>query len=415
MKPLQRRTHGQNTGRPVPHPESRPVRPSRAAMSPVPFDSRRIFYFFLFAMLFLALYLTLKLVLPFGDAIILACIFGTLLHPLYVRIRKRTGFGDYLASGLTLALVVLLFCLPLAFFLSQLIPQASKSIRELALWLSSNNPDSLFNERILPMLAWMNENLLSPLDLDMDLSDLRFSLLSFSRSAGQRMVGWGTGFVVDFITIFIHFLLMLLIMFFMLKDGEGMVAKLKQLSPLREEQKENILQSLRRMANAVLVGGFAIAAIQGLVGGIGLALVGIPPLFWGSLMAAAALVPVLGTGLVWGPAVLYLILNARYQAAIFLFIWGILVTLIDSILRPIILRGNSKISILFLFMSVFGGIKAFGPLGLIYGPLILGFVLAMINIYAREFRSLTKEAPEISLSPPRSPRRPRPCKRRPEA
>lgn len=352
----------------------------------LPFDGRRIFYYFLFALLFFALYLSFVLMQPFLHVIVLACIFSALVYPLYARIRLKTGLGDYSAAGLTLAMIVLLFCLPMVFFLSQLIPQGARSIRDLAQWLSGNNLDDLLSERVLPLFAWLNESVLTSLDMSLDIADIRRSLISLTRSAAQHLVSRSTGFVADSVTILLNFLLILLIMFFLLKDGAAMVNRLKRLTPLREEQDDNILQGLRRMAHAVLVGSFTVAALQGFVGGIGLALVGIQPLFWGAVMAATALVPVVGTGLVWIPAVIYLALSGKTAAAVFLAIWcGILVTSIDSVLRPLILRGGAKVSILFLFMSIFGGIKAFGPLGLIYGPLILGFMLAMINIYSSEF------------------------------
>lgn len=352
-----------------------------------PFSTGRIFYYFLFAMLFLALYLTYLLMQPFWHTIILACIFSALCHPIYAFIRRKTGWRDYLASAATLTILVLLICIPLAMFMTQLIPQATKSIRELAQWLSSAHLDTMINEKIFPWLTWLNEELSW---LDLDVMDLRNSLMNLSRTAGQKLVGWGTGLVFDSISIVVNFVLMLLIMFFLLKDGESMVRAARRLAPLRSEQEDNIIQGLRRMANAVLVGGFSVAAVQGFVGAIGLAIVGIQPLFWGTVMAAAALVPIIGTGLVWVPAVLYLLLNGQTGYAIFLLIWcGGLVTTIDSLLRPIIMRGGSKISLLFLFMSVFGGIQAFGALGIIYGPLILSFVLAMINIYSSEYSDIT--------------------------
>lgn len=352
-----------------------------------PFSTGRIFYYFLFAMLFLALYLGYLLMQPFWHTIILACIFAGLCHPIYALIKRKTGWPDYLASAGTLALLVLLICMPLVMFITQLIPQATSSIRELAQWLSSAHLDSLVNDKIFPWLTWLNEELTW---LELDVVDLRNSLMNYSRTAGQKLVGWGTGLVFDSISIFVNFILMLLIMFFLLKDGESMVNTLRGLTPLRNEQEDNIIQGLRRMANAVLVGGFSVAAIQGFVGGIGLAIVGIKPLFWGTVMVAAALVPIVGTGLVWVPAVIYLLLNGETGYAIFLLVWcGGLVTTIDSLLRPIIMRGSSKISLLFLFMSVFGGIQAFGALGIIYGPMILSFVLAMIDIYSKEYSDIS--------------------------
>lgn len=357
-----------------------------------PFSTGRIFYYFLFAMLFLALYLTYLLMQPFWHTIVLACIFSTLCHPIYVYIRLKTGWRDYLASAATLALLVVLICLPLVLFMAQLIPQATASIKDLAQWLGSAHLDTLVNDKIFPWLTWLNEE---QTWLEIDVVDIRNSLMTFSRAAGQKLVGWGTGLVFDSIGIFVNFILMLLIMFFLLKDGESMVNTLRRLTPLRNEQEDNIIQGLRRMANAVLVGGFTVAAIQGIVGGVGLAIVGIKPLFWGTVMVAAALVPIVGTGLVWVPAVLYLLMNGQIGYAVFLLVWcGVLVTTIDSLLRPIIMRGSSKISLLFLFMSVFGGIQAFGALGIIYGPMILSFVLAMIDIYSKEYADISKHKSE---------------------
>lgn len=349
-----------------------------------PFSGKRIFYYFLFALLFLGLYLAYRLMQPFWDTIILACILAALSHPIYTKIKNRVGGRDYLASGLTIAMLCIVVCIPVGFFIAKLIPQASESIRGLSSWLTGGNLDILVEEKIDPLLTWLNEEVVPWAEIDVQ--DIKDGIVGFSRDAGKIMLGLGTGIVFDSIYLLAQFLLMLLIMFFLLKDGEGMVKTVKRLTPLREEQEDRILSTMRRMAKSVLVGGFAVAAIQGLVGGIGLAIVGIPALFWGTVMAFAALVPVLGTGLVWVPSVVYLLLTGHTGQAIFLAIWcGILVTSIDSILRPIIMRGSSKISLLFLFMCILGGIKAFGPLGLIYGPLILAFVMVMITIYSEEY------------------------------
>jgi predicted PurR-regulated permease PerM len=342
-----------------------------------------IFYFFLFAMLFLALYLSYLLVSPFLHTIILACIFSALLHPVYFKILPFARGNPWLASGVTLLLLVVLVCVPLTFFTMQLIPQASATISRLTQWLGSSQMDALMKEKVAPVLDWLNSEL-SWIDLNID--DARASILRMSREVGQIMLSWGTGFVVDSLNVAVNFILMLLIMFFLLIDGEGMIQKLKDLTPLREEQEDNIIYNLRRMSKAVFMGGFLVAGLQGFVGGIGLAIVGMPALFLGTLMVFAALVPILGTALVWVPSVLYLWIYGEGKAAIFLFLWcGILVTSVDSVLRPVLIRGKSKTSLLFLFMSILGGIKAFGALGIVYGPLILSFVGVMLGIYSDEY------------------------------
>jgi predicted PurR-regulated permease PerM len=342
-----------------------------------------IFYFFLFAMLFLALYLSYLLVIPFLHTIILACIFSALLHPVYYKILPFARGNPWIASGITLLLLVVLVCVPLTFFTMQLIPQASATISRLTQWLGSSQMDALMKEKVSPVLDWLNSEISW---IDLNIEDARASILRMSREAGQIMLSWGTGFVVDSLNVAVNFLLMLLIMFFLLIDGEGMIQTIKDLTPLREEQEDNIIYNLRRMSKAVFMGGFLVAGLQGFVGGIGLAIVGMPALFLGTLMVFAALVPILGTALVWAPSVLYLWVYGEGKAAIFLLLWcGILVTSVDSFLRPVLIRGKSKTSLLFLFMSILGGIKAFGALGIVYGPLILSFVGVMLGIYSDEY------------------------------
>ncbi|MDL2314284.1 AI-2E family transporter [Desulfovibrio sp. OttesenSCG-928-C14] len=357
--------------------------PAESASSPRIFSTVGIFYFFMFAMLFLSLYLTYALAAPFLHTIILACIFSVLSHPLYKKLLPYCKNNGMLAAGVTLFILVVVICIPMVFFIIQLIPQASRTVMSLAQWLGGGHMEAMLNDTVYPILSWLHEEM--PW-LELDLADLQASIMSFARRAGQILLGWGTGFVVDSLNMVANFLLMLLIMFFLLKDGEMLLCGLKRLTPLHDEQKDSILNNLRRMARAVLIGGFLVAAIQGFVGGIGLAFVGIPALFWGTVMVFAALVPILGTGLVWVPAAAYLFLNGETKSAIFLVLWcGVLVTSIDSFLRPIILRGSGKTSLLFLFLSVLGGIKAFGMLGIVYGPLILSFVGVMLGIYADEY------------------------------
>ncbi len=348
-----------------------------------PGDRRTLFAWFLFILLFFSLYLVYRLAQPFLHTIILSCVFSAITHPLYARFLKLTKGRDMVAALMVLLCILLLVVLPLTVFTIGLIPQAARSINAVTTWLAGGHIDEIIQEYISPAMQWLNNQV--PF-AQISAEDLRANLLSFSRQSGQVLLGLSTDLVRNAFSLFAHFLLMLLIMFFLLREGEGMVQALKSLAPMRREQGESILHSLRRMARSVLVGGILVAILQGILGGIGLALVGIPGMFWGTVMVFAALVPVVGTGLVWAPAVAYLFIIGYWKSAVFLLIWcGLGVTSVDSFLRPIIMRGSSKISLLFLFMSILGGINAFGMLGLLYGPLILSFSMVMLGIYGTEF------------------------------
>jgi len=187
----------------------------------------------------------------------------------------------------------------------------------------------------------------------------------------------------------VHFCFMLFILFFLLKEGRRWVRWIRFLSPLREEQEEAILASLRTVTKSVLMGGLLIAVLQGVAGGVALAIAGLPALFWGTMMGFASLVPVVGTGLIWVPAVAYLALQAKWWMALFLLVWcSVGVTSIDTFLRPYFMSGATGMSTLFIFLSVIGGLQVFGPVGLLYGPLVLSLAMVMLRMYGEEYQDL---------------------------
>ena len=345
----------------------------------------KFFLSFFMAVFLFSLYLLYEVMLPFLHSIILACVLTALCYPLYKKclaIVKRPVF----ASLLVLAGLTFLVVLPITVFIVGLIPQAAQSFATINEWLTGAHLGEVINNYINPLLTYLQEQIPS---LDVSSLNLQDSALRASREAGQLMLGFGTYLLSNTLKFIIHFGLILLIMFFLLLDGVRLTHRLTYYFPLKPAQTTIIIEGLRKMSRAVLIGGFAVAGLQGIVGGIGFAIVGISPLFWGTVMIFAALVPVIGTGLVWLPAVLVLLLRGEMGSAIFLSIWcGVGVTSIDSFLRPILVRGGANVPILFIFLSILGGINVFGMLGLLYGPMILGFVALMLDIYDEEYHSI---------------------------
>jgi predicted PurR-regulated permease PerM len=144
---------------------------------------------------------------------------------------------------------------------------------------------------------------------------------------------------------------------------------------------------MKAVGRSVLLGGFLTMLCQGVAGAIGFAIVGIPAFFWGTVLGFSSLVPVVGTALVWIPAVAYLAAVGEIKGAIFLSLWSIVVVgSIDNFLRPFLMRGEGKMSTLYLFLAIIGGVKYFGMAGILYGPLILGLASVMLAIYRVEYR-----------------------------
>lgn len=177
-------------------------------------------------------------------------------------------------------------------------------------------------------------------------------------------------------------------LFFLVRDGRSMLRGLRSLSPLSDQEEDRILEHVSQAARAVVVGNLLTALSQGVVGGVGLAIVGLPGLFLGALMGLASLVPVVGTGLVSIPSIIWLAGVGQWVSAIVLGVWVVLlVGPIDNYLRPFFMRGAGAQSTFFVFIAIIGGLAHFGVSGLVFGPLILALVVALLDIYRTEFVS----------------------------
>ncbi len=354
------------------------------------FSPRMVYSWALLILLVVALYLAWQIFSPFGHAIILSIVLAAIFYPVHLWLSRMLGGRDILASLLVLLLIVVCVFIPTVLFLGGLVTQGVESITALNTWVRETDINALVETGWLqPVAAWFSEHFPQYHFEDVD---FRSAVLQVSRRTGEVLLELGKGLLGNTVTLAFHFVVMILILFFLFKDGKRLLSGVKYFMPLREEQEDAILMSLKNVARSVLVGSLLIALLQGVAGGLALSLAGIPGLFWGTMMGFASLVPVLGTALIWVPAVVYLLLVGEWQSAIFLGLWcGILVVGIDSILRPIIMRGASGISTIFIFLSILGGLGAFGPIGILYGPLILSFAVAALNIVGLEYHEVLSQ------------------------
>ena len=341
----------------------------------------------LLLLLVFALYLSFTLMRPFLDTIIFSIVFAAAFYPLYSAIKNRLsgpeGFRESLAAILVVLGMFFLIGIPMLLFIRSFITQASLNIASITQWLSSTDVQQELLNVWQPFVLYMQDHY--PF-IDIQSIDIRSSLIEFSRQTGQYLLQVGSALFRNTTIFIIHILLLLFMLFFLLKDGAAMVKSVKALSPLRAEQGDKILHNLRQVSKAVLLDGFLVAFLQGLAGGIGLALVGVPGLFWGTVMAFTALIPVVGISLVWLPVAAYLAFTGNWGTAVVFSLYNALIVgSIDTVLRPFLMKGVANSSIFFIFMSILGGVNLFGILGLLYGPMILTFATVMVRIYTDEF------------------------------
>lgn len=340
---------------------------------------------FLLIALFLSFYLTYLILRPFMDILIFAIVLASLFHPLQIFLVKHFKGRKNLAALAIVFIITFVIAIPVSFFVMSLVNEAIDTLNRMNNWLKAGNLENLTkNPRILSFLAWLQERVGF---LDVNKLDIPAHLLNLSKTIGQFLLSRGAEIVGNLVTLVTHFFVMMFVVFYLVRDGKHMLEQGRYFSPLRREQEDRILDGVRLVARSVLLGSFLTALFQGLVGGIGLALVGIPGLFWGTVMAFSSLIPVVGTLLVWVPAVLYLFLIGNSYSALFLLIWCVLLLgTIDNFLRPFLMGGKEQMSPFYIFLAIIGGVQYFGLAGILYGPLILSFAMFMLYIYGAEYR-----------------------------
>jgi predicted PurR-regulated permease PerM len=183
-------------------------------------------------------------------------------------------------------------------------------------------------------------------------------------------------------------------LFFLYRDGRRIQRGFWSVLPVEEEKKKALEGIVARILPSVLTGVLLTALVQGILGGIGFWIGGLPsPIFFGALICVASLLPLVGTMMVWLPGALYLLFLGKTWGGIFLLAWGFFVVgSSDNILRPLLSRRQSGLPISLLMLGSLGGLVAFGLVGVILGPVVIGIALVLLEMH----KTPAPEAPPAS-------------------
>lgn len=331
----------------------------------------------------LSLCATYWLLQPFMEPILLAILIGILAIPAHRRVEKLLRGRQAAASLLTCTILVLLFLTPLSIVLVAVVAQGIEYSLAVKEWATEENISKFLSTPfVAKVYAWL-EGVLPEGALTTD--NLRARALSLAGNMGAEFAAVSTALLGSVTRFFVNGTLLLFALFFVLRDHDRLMDFIRHALPLSRSQEDTLFKEVRDVSKSALLGSLLTALTQGFVGGIGLALAGIPGIFWGSIMAFTSLIPVVGTALVWVPATIYLAVTGQYTWAIFLFAWGVLVIgSIDNFLRPLFMQG-ARMSTVVVFFSLLGGLHVFGLMGLVYGPLIFAVTLVLFRLYESEF------------------------------
>lgn len=328
-----------------------------------------------------ALYLAYLVLSPAVDALVFAAVIASLATPAQDYLARKFNGRKNLSAFLVVFTSAAILIVPLLLLLAALTAEGVKAMESLKTWVSAEGPENLLrNERLLTLLEWVRAK--TPFGHQINIER---ELTALSQRAAEALLKQGTAMAANAASLVASLFILFFLLFYFVRDGRQLIASLSSLTPLRPDQDALIVKRVREMSKSVFVGTFLTALCQGTAGGLGFVLVGIPGFFWGAVMALASLIPLVGTALIWLPAVVYLVFVQHYSGALFLAVWCVvLVGGIDNFLRPFLMRGEGALSPLFVFLGVIGGLSVFGLAGILYGPLILTFAAAILDLYRGE-------------------------------
>ena len=322
--------------------------------------------------------LLLLLAYPLRQPLFLAAVLAAALARWNEWLVGRLRGRRTLAAGLVTAGVVLLLLLPVSGIIAFAIQEAVLGARFVRETLQAGGLPHLFEVLPSSLRPWVERGVaLFPEGLDQ---------LS-SQISGGSIASLVSGAVSTTSSVAVNGVLMLIAFYVLLVDGPRLVGWLAEIAPLRGGQTIELLREFARVSRSVLGSTVATAAVQAIAATVGYLIARVPhAFFFGLLTFFAAFIPAVGTAVVVLPLCLLVYLLGHPIAAIFLTVWGLgVVSMIDTFLKPLLIKDGARMPGAVIFFSLFGGILVFGPLGLLAGPLTVTFFLAMVRLGQRDF------------------------------
>ncbi len=331
---------------------------------------------------------------PFLPALLTGAIIAYLAYPLY---KKASAYikNKNLLSFLAAVIIILIVAVPFVL----VIGLVSKEAYSTYTTLSRHNLGANFLGIICKDENGLSCRAVKSIVSSLPEGDIDYYLQAVIKKITGFIIDNASDFAASVPSILLNFFIMVFAVYYFLKDGEVIGARIKNILPLKEQHKQNVLKKFHDVTSAVFYGSILTAAIQGALGGIGFFMLGIPsPFLWGIVMALFALIPYFGTAIVWLPAALNLIFMGYLQSdnslairGILLIAYGIVViSSIDNILKPKIIGAKARVHPVLVLLGVLGGLSLFGFIGLVLGPVMLALLMTFIEIYEEEKPELEK-------------------------
>jgi predicted PurR-regulated permease PerM len=345
--------------------------PARADAAEPWLSRERVLALTLIALTAVAVYLCYRLLVPFLPMLAWALALALVTHPMHRAICRRIRQPD-VAAGVAVAVVAIAVVAPAVLVGRALVARAVASIPVLERELASGHWREVVERSpwIAAALGWIEREL---------------DLPALAGRAGEAAGGWVPSILAGSAWTAAGLLITLFVLYFFFRDARSILGVLRSLVPLSHAETDEVFARVADTVHATVYGSLTVALVQGAMGGLMFWVLGLPaPVFWGAVMALLAVVPMLGTFIVWGPAALLLALSGEWLRALVLVAWGACaIGLIDNLLYPFLVGHRMRLHTLPVFFALLGGIAFMGAAGVVLGPLVLAATDALFDVWRR--------------------------------
>lgn len=341
---------------------------SESARANAIFSPARLRSSMLIAAIGATFYLCWMMILPFLAVITWGGALAILAHPLHTWLERR--MRPNLAALISVFLVAVVVVAPAIFLSQRLFAELSESFGAMGTDLNSVALHTKLQQ--YPAIANIMQWIEGRLDLDQQIR-------AATGAAAGKVSAWVSGSVWIITQLVVTFLTL----FYFFRDRTGFLQFFRRFIPLSTLETDEIFGRIAQTVNASLYKNLFVKLIQGFLGGLMFWILGLPaPVLFGAGMALFAVLPIMGTAIVWVPAAIFLFVSGSWIKALVLAVWGgLVVGLIDNLLYPILVAGELRFHPLAVFFAVFGGLIAFGIAGVVLGPVILAITVALLEIW----------------------------------
>jgi len=314
-------------------------------------------------------YLCYLLVLPFVPALTWAVAVAIVANPLHDWVQRRFRSRSIVAA-LVVVIITASVLVPATFVAQHVTNDAAASAEKLKSELQDGQWREIIerNDLAASVARWVEDEV----DIRAQIESLTEDILSGARKLISRSVYLATGLLIT-----------LFLLFYFFRDKEKILAALHRAIPLSPRETDRLFQKVQDTIHAIVYGTVLVALVQGALGGLMFWVLGLPsPLLWGTVMALLAILPVLGAALIWVPAAIFLLVDGSWEKALILTAWGgIVVAFIDNLLYPVFVKGRLRLHTVPVFISIIGGLVAFGGAGVVLGPVVLAIAVALTDVW----------------------------------